>query len=48
MSAFTIYTCPVCQNWSLEGCELITRDEQNQIAREHLMQCFGVPEELAS
>lgn len=48
MNPFSVYTCPVCKNWCLTGTELIDRDEQNQIAREHLMECYGVPEEMAS
>jgi hypothetical protein len=45
---FAIQTCPVCKNWTLQGSELATNEELNQIVREHLMECFGVPEELAS
>jgi hypothetical protein len=45
---FAIYSCPICNDWSLEGTELVSRDEQSAIAREHLLECFGIPEELAS
>lgn len=48
MSEFLMYTCPVCKDWSLEGSELIPREEQNQIAREHLLECYGLPVEMAS
>lgn len=45
---FTIYTCPACRDWTLQGTELIPAAEGNEIAREHLLECFGIPEELAS
>lgn len=47
-SYFAVYECPVCHNWCLTGTELLDRIELNQIAREHLLECFGVPEEMAS
>lgn len=47
MNAFAVYECPVCRDWSLTGTELVGREELNQIAREHLLECFGLPEELA-
>jgi hypothetical protein len=48
MNAFAMYECPVCHDWFLQGTELISREEQNQIAREHLLECYGLPEEMAS
>lgn len=47
VNAFSVYECPVCRDWCLTGTELLSRAELNHIAREHLLECFGVPEELA-
>lgn len=47
MNAFAVYECPVCHDWCLTGIELATKEELNYLARSHLMECYGVPEELA-
>lgn len=43
---YTVYLCPACATWSLQGVELVTQDEIEDTIREHLFECFGVPAEM--
>lgn len=43
---FAVKVCPVCENWQIQGGDMITKQELEQIYLEHLYECFGIPVEL--
>ena len=43
---FSVKVCPVCEDWQIQGGDLITKQELEEFYLEHLYECFGVPEEM--
>ena len=43
---YSIRVCPVCDDWQLQGADMLLKAEIEQIILEHLYECFGVPVEL--
>lgn len=43
---FHVYTCPVCENWSVEDHFHTSKDELEDVMAEHIYACFGITELL--